>query len=128
MDRLPPLRLLATFEEVAHLGSMRLAAARLNVSQPAVTQALKSLEDHVGATLLDRSTRPARLTEAGKQLAAATREGLGMIATAIEEIRVQSALTERQLTLACTLGMATYWLMPRLPHFYTAFPEITVNV
>ena len=58
MDCLPPLRLLATFEEVAHLGSMRLAAARLNVRQPAVTQALKSLEDHVDATLLDRSTRP----------------------------------------------------------------------
>ena len=51
-----------------------------------------------------------------------------MIATAIEEIRVQSALTERQLTLACTLGIATYWLMPRLPHFHTAFPKITVNV
>ena len=61
MDRLPPLRLLTTFEAVSRLGSMREAAARLNVTQPAVSQALKALEDHVGAGLIDRSTRPASL-------------------------------------------------------------------
>ena len=60
MSRLPPLRLLTTFEAVARLGSMREAATALNVTQPAVTQALKALEEHVGAVLIDRSTRPAR--------------------------------------------------------------------
>jgi LysR family transcriptional regulator, glycine cleavage system transcriptional activator len=127
MDRLPPLRLLATFEEVARLGSMRDAAAHLNVTRPAVTQALKALEDHVGAVLLDRTTRPARLTEAGQQLARATREGLSIISGTIEEIRASAGL-EQQLTVACTLGMATYWLMPRLPDFYSRHPKLVVNV
>ncbi|NDV00209.1 LysR substrate-binding domain-containing protein [Pseudoroseicyclus tamaricis] len=128
MDRLPPLRLLATFEAVARLGSMRAAAASLNVTQPAVTQALKALEDHVGAPLLDRATRPARLTAAGEQLARVTREGLGQIGAAIDDIRARADLAEAQVTVACTLGMATYWLMPRLPAFYAAHPDITVNV
>ena len=128
MDRLPPLRLLLTFEEVVRLGSMRDAATRLNVTRPAVTQALKALEDHVGVTLFNRATKPARLTAAGEVLARATRNGLGMIGDAIEDIRVMAGLTSSHLTVSCTLGMATYWLMPRLPGFYACHPDIVVNV
>lgn len=128
MQRLPQLRLLVTFDEVARLGSMREAAARLNVSRPAVSQALHRLEDHLGAVLFDRSRRPAKLTADGHRLAAATREGLGQIAEAIDEIRERNHAIDTQVTVACTLGMATYWLMPRLPEFYARHPEITVNV
>ena len=128
MSRLPPLRLLTTFEAVSRLGSMREAAAQLNVTQPAISQALKALEQHVGATLFDRSTRPAQLTEAGELLARATRDGLGLIASALEDIRSLHGAEDRQVTVSCTLGMATYWLMPRLPAFYGEFPDFTVNV
>lgn len=128
MDRLPPLRLLQTFAEVARLGSMRAAAERLNVTKPAVTQALQALEEHVGAALLDRSTRPAGLTEAGDMLALATRNGLNQIQGAIDAIRIAAEASGTRVTLACTLGMATYWLMPRLTAFYAAHPDITVNV
>lgn len=128
MKRVPPLRLLTTFEAVARLGSMREASAQLNVTQPAVSQALKSLEDHVGAELFDRSTRPARLTDAGELLARATRDGLGQIAAALDDIRAMRGDDDRHVTVSCTLGMATYWLMPRLPDFYVRHPEITVNV
>lgn len=128
MSHLPPLRLLVTFEAVSRHGSMRNAAARLNVTQPAVSQALRSLEDHVGAPLFDRSVRPARLTEAGELLSRAVREGLGRILAALEDIRALHSIGERQVTVACTLGMATYWLMPRLPGFYAESPQITVNV
>lgn len=128
MDRLPPLRLLATFETVTRLGSMREAASRLNVTLPAVSQALKALEDHTGAELFDRNTRPARLTDAGEILARATRDGLGQIAAALEDIRAIHGQEDRNVTVACTLGMATYWLMPRLPDFYARTPGITVNV
>lgn len=128
MSRLPPLRLLTTFEAVARLGSMREAASALNVTQPAVTQALKALEDHVGAVLIDRSTRPARLTETGQQLARATRDGLDLIADTIEEIRTSTGLEDQRLTVACTMGMATHWLMPRLSDFYARHPGYFVNV
>jgi DNA-binding transcriptional LysR family regulator len=128
MDHFPPLRLLVTFEAVSRHGSMRDAAARLNVTQPAVSQALKALEDHVGVPLFDRRVRPARLTEAGEMLSRAVREGLGRISATLEDIRALHAIGDRQVTVSCTVGMATYWLMPRLPMFYAAHPEITVNV
>ena len=83
MDRLPSLRLLGVFETLARHGSMRGAAQELNVSQPAISQALRGLEDHVGVPLLDRATRPARLTPAGARLAQAIRDGMGGIASAI---------------------------------------------
>ncbi|GHH01144.1 LysR family transcriptional regulator [Pseudodonghicola xiamenensis] len=120
--------MLTTFEAVSRHGSMRQAAARLNVTQPAISQALKALEAHVGMALFDRSTRPARLTEAGELLARAVRDGLGQISAALEDIRSLSGQDDSQITVSCTLGMATYWLMPRLPDFYARNPEVTVNV
>lgn len=128
MNRLPPLGLLSAFDEVVRSGSMRDAALRLNVTQPAVTQSIKALEAHIGVRLFDRSTKPARLTIAGAQLAGAVRDGLGQIETAIEDIRARELTNARQVTVACTLGMATYWLMPRLPDFYARHPGIVVNV
>ncbi|MFT4792419.1 MAG: DNA-binding transcriptional LysR family regulator [Paracoccaceae bacterium] len=128
MIRLPPLRMLVTFEAVARLGTMREAASALNVTQPAVTQALRALEDHIGVTLMDRSRKPARLTAQGHFLARATCEGLEMIAATIEELRSEADAQNQSLTVSCTIGMATYWLMPRLPDFYNKHPDIMVNV
>lgn len=128
MDRLPPLRLLITFDAVARLRSMQSAAAELNVTPPAVTQAVKALEDRIGVPLIDRSSKPSRPTEAGERLAAATRNGLGTIADTIEEIRFTAGLAGRNLTVSCTIGMATYWLMPRLPGFYALHDSVAVNV
>lgn len=107
---------------------MREAAVRLNVSQPAITQALKALEEHVQVLLFDRSRKPARLTPAGEQLAQATGDGLALISTTIEDLRIRNSRQHRHVTVACTLGMATHWLLPRLPDFYAGNPEVYVNV
>jgi LysR family transcriptional regulator, glycine cleavage system transcriptional activator len=124
---LPPLRLLTVFEAVIRCGSVQRAAAELNVTQPAVSQALRQLEEHVGTRLLDRSTRPATRTEAGRILEVAVTEGLGRIADAIDHIGRMQA-TEESTTVACSVGVATYWLMPRLARFSAEHPLATVNV
>lgn len=125
---LPPLRLLTVFEAVLRTGSVQKAANHLNVTQPAVSQALRSLEDFVGLKLLDRTSRPATLTEAGRILQAGVSEGLGRIAEAVAQIRALQNGIESSVTIACTVGTATYWLMPRLADFYNAHPDIAVNV
>ncbi|HEV7416261.1 LysR substrate-binding domain-containing protein [Tianweitania sediminis] len=125
---LPPLRLLTVFETVLRNGSIRAAASELNVSQPAVSQALRQLEDHVGTRLLDRTTRPPGLTEAGRLLQSATTEGLGRIAEALQDIQRLSGTAEQSVTIACSVGFATYWLMPRLAGLYETHPGIAVNV
>src|SRR3546814_19933253 len=84
---LPPLRLLSVFAAVERHGGLRQAAAALNVSQPAVSQVLRQLEDFLGTRLLDRRPRPARLTAAGRLLHQAAVGGPGRLAVAVAEIR-----------------------------------------
>lgn len=127
-DPLPPLRLLTVFETLTRLGSTQRAANALNVTQPAVSQAVKALEEHVGISLLDRATRPATLTPAGEIMRAGIAEGLSRIGAAIAEVRSLRAGDDTSVTVACTVGTATYWLMPRLAGFYNDYPEIGVNV
>ncbi|RFB78704.1 LysR substrate-binding domain-containing protein [Methylovirgula sp. 4M-Z18] len=125
---LPPLRLLQVFETVLRTGGAREAARELNVSQPAVSQSLRALEEHLGVRLLDRATRPARLTEAGRILRQATLDGLGRITEGLDDIARLGGIADNAVTVACSVGFATYWLMPRLKGFYAEHPDITVNV
>ncbi len=125
---LPPLRLLTAFAAVARTGSVQAAAAELNVTQPAISQAVKQLEDHIGVPLLDRGRRPARPTDAGAALATAISEGLGQIAEAFDALRLAGSQRGGTVTVACSVGVATYWLMPRLSALYRAHPELLVNV
>src|SRR3546814_13550186 len=125
---LPPLRLLSVFAAVERHGGLRQAATALNVSQPAVSQALRQLEDFLGTRLLDRRTRPARLTEAGRLLHQATVEALGSTAEAVAEIRSLDTVRTRPLRTACAAGLGTYWLMPRLAPLYEPHPEVAGHV
>lgn len=124
----PPLRLLSVFAAVARTGSMQGAAAELNVSQPAISQAVRSLEEHVGAPLLDRDRRPVRPTPAGAILAAEIEAGLARIGDAVQTVRDEAGARANAVTVACSVGVATHWLMPRLPAFYRAHPDLLVNV
>ena len=124
---LPPLRLLSVFEAVARLGALQKAAAELNVTQPAVSQELRQLEEHLETPLFDRSTRPHRPTAAGALLETAVREGFARMAEAVDEIRALK-LEEDTVTVACSVGIATYWLMPRLGRFSAEHPDVNVNV
>lgn len=125
---LPPLRLLITFAAVCRTGSIQFTAAELNVTQPAVSQAVKQLETNLGVQLLDRSRRPAKPTPAGQLLAEAITSGLDRIALTVEQIKAEAQQNWKAVTIACSVGVATYWLMPLLGHFYEAHPDLSVHV
>jgi LysR family glycine cleavage system transcriptional activator len=127
MDRLPPPRLLRVFETVDRMGGVKHAAQELNVSLPAVSQALRHLENHIGTSLFDRSTRPASLTEAGQILLKAVQDNRERLVEALTDIQALESAANT-VTVACTMGFATYWLMPRLEAFYRDHPDIVVNV
>ena len=126
--KLPPSRLLLIFEAVIRCGGIKRAAADLNVSQPSITQAVKQLEERVGVSLFDRSTRPLILTEAGRILHEATQAGFNGIIAAIDEIGWLTGDGTQPCTLAAPVGFVTYWLMPRLAHFNAEYPQHPVNV
>src|SRR3546814_20370127 len=57
-----------------------------------------------------------------------TVEGRGRSAEAVAEIRRLDTEDQRSLRIACSVGFATYWLMPRLATFYERHPEVAVHV
>ncbi|HEX8757042.1 MAG TPA: LysR family transcriptional regulator [Steroidobacteraceae bacterium] len=83
MAPIPNLRHLSVFCTVARLGSVSAAARAAHLSQPAVTQAVGSLEEDFGSALFERTVRGMELTEAGRHCA-------GRVASALQ--RLQAAV------------------------------------
>jgi DNA-binding transcriptional LysR family regulator len=78
---------LKAFVRTVERGSLTAAAKDLRVSQPAVTKHLRNLEDHVGARLLERSTRVVWPTPLGLMLYEASQPALASIEAALEGVR-----------------------------------------
>ncbi|MEM0936300.1 MAG: LysR substrate-binding domain-containing protein [Pseudomonadota bacterium] len=127
MIRSLPFTSLRAFEAVARLGSFSDAALELSVSQSAVSQQVKALEEWLGQPLLLRAPRRTRPTEEGARLAAVVADGLGEIAQVCERMR-DKRRGERKLTISCLPGFAFIWLFPRLLNFDLAHPNLSISV
>ena len=127
-NRLPPIQSLKLFDSVVRNRSMTRAAAEAGISQSAVSQSIRQLEQFVQTPLLDRSSRPMGLTEEGETFHRNSTEALARLAQAVEDLRKRGRKDNNAVTISCNLGFATYWLMPRLNYFSAAFPDIAVNV
>jgi DNA-binding transcriptional LysR family regulator len=87
---------LEDFLSLAGTGSFSQSAVERNVTQPAFSRRIKALEEWVGVALIDRSTYPTRLTEAGVKFLAAVRAVRTSLQNARQELR-QAARADRQL-------------------------------
>ncbi|MDZ4134786.1 MAG: LysR family transcriptional regulator, partial [Paracoccaceae bacterium] len=121
-----PFRAISVFYHVATLNSVAAAAAHLNVTPSAVTQQLRALEQQIGTSLVTKVGRKIRLTEAGERY-------FEMIAEQVEGIiastrLIQGAKTSTLLTIRATPTISTKWLLPRLPAFLEANPDIDIRL
>ena len=125
-DRLPPLDLLASFEAAARHLSFTNAAAERFVTQSAMSRQMRALEDDLGTALFRRQHRALTLTEPGARLFAVCSAVLAQLRGTMRELR---APTQREvLALTTTPGLASFWLIPRLPAFTRAHPGIDVRL
>ncbi|MBE7368352.1 LysR substrate-binding domain-containing protein [Ramlibacter pallidus] len=120
------LDLLHTFEAAARHLSFTQAGAELSLSQSAVSRQVQQLEESVGAALFERRHRALFLTEAGRILQRAVEDSLERLRDAAA--RVRSTGTRRPLTVTCTPGFASFWLIPRLAHFTAVHPDVDVRI
>ena len=88
---MPDLRALETFVAVCDANSMVLAAERLGLSQSAVSQSIKSLEEDLGLLLMDREVRPARPTHAGRVLHEGSAQLLSQARAAMDHVQIGRA-------------------------------------
>ncbi len=123
--RLPPLTALVVFEAAARLQSFTLAAQEMCITQAAVSRQMRLLEEHLGNPLFVRNHRNVTLTIVGQRLFEAVDESLERIAQASTEIRSDAS---GAITIAATVCMATYWLMPRLDAFQQQVPEVSLRL
>ena len=110
------------------LGSFTAAAQRLGVSKAAMSQRIAELERAAGVPLVLRTTRSVRLTEAGQQLADATGSAFEAIATAFSGIKDLAATPRGRLRVTAPVALARQQIVPRLPTFLRAHPEVRVEL
>ncbi|CAM3090840.1 aminoethylphosphonate catabolism associated LysR family transcriptional regulator [Pseudomonas gessardii] len=116
---------LRAFDAVARDGSFTRAAARLFISQPAVTGHIKALEEHYQITLLRRTARRVELTEQGIKLAAITRSIFGLVDEAQTLLEANRQLLTGRLEVAAD---GPHMVMPMLAKLRARYPGITVNL
>jgi LysR family transcriptional regulator, glycine cleavage system transcriptional activator len=113
--RRPPLADLHAFEAAARHLSFTRAASELGVTQGAVSQRVRKLEELLGLQLFERLTRALALTADGKVLAEAVGHGIDRIDEGLAAIdRQQRPGAETTLVLSAAPGFVCRWLLPRL--------------
>ena len=122
--KLPPMNALRAFEAVSRCGSVSKAAEELCVSQGAVSQQLKNLEDHFGKVLFNRSGNQLELNDDGAEFARVVQQSLGMIADA--SANISEGIPKQTLRISAPPTLSTKWLMPKLGVFYKLNPEVSV--
>jgi len=122
-----PYTSLRAFEAVARHANFSAAAAELGVSQSAVSQHVKALEEWLGHDLMNRGARKSEPTRDGARLAKAIAEGLGGISDVCENIRDKHR-TDSAIVISCLPGFAFIWLFPRLLNFDLAHPNLSISI
>lgn len=117
---------LVAFAAVAEAGSFTSAAARLNTTKSAVSQAVAVLERELGVQLLQRSTRKLAITEAGESFLEDCRALLADAEAAIERARTGRAQPSGTLRLTSTQGTAAM-VAGWIAHYCERFPMMRVD-
>ncbi len=123
---LPSLELIRGFEAAARLSSFTAAARELFVTQSAVSRQVQALEAHLGVALFERHHRAIRLTDAGRLLHRSATQALLLLTDTAERIRQEGR--GRSVTISCTFGFASLWLVPRLAAFRERHADIDIRV
>ncbi len=122
------LRQLEYFVAIAELGSLTQAADRLLVSQPSLSQQIRTLEAELGGPLFERLPRGVRLTAAGNELLGEARATLAHAQRARRVVRRALELEVGQLEVAVTSSAALGILPAVLRDWQGRHPEIEVSL
>ncbi|MGB0945051.1 MAG: LysR substrate-binding domain-containing protein [Marinomonas sp.] len=120
------INLLVTFESAARHKSYSLAAAELCISQAAVSQQMRQLEQGLNTRLFIRKGREMLLSQQGQMVFECSQKALGIINQGLSQLHQEDIAGE--LTISSTQAFSTLWLMPRIQRFSEQHPEIQIRV
>ena len=122
------LRAMRVFAKVVDEGGFARAARALDMAPPVVTRMVAELENHLGARLLNRTTRSVALTEVGEQYLEKVR-GILIEVEDAEALAAASTLLPRgHLRVLCPPAIAVHQLAKHLSRFQTQYPDVTLDI
>ncbi|WP_432454676.1 MULTISPECIES: LysR substrate-binding domain-containing protein [unclassified Agarivorans] len=125
-NRLRYLSALRYFEAASRLKSYSKAADELFVTQAAISQKLRQLEERLGCKLFIRRGREMQLTDKGQILQKYVTDGFKNLITGLN--RIQNEPLEGVLNVSAPRSFSTRWLMPRLWKFTMEYPHVPIRV
>jgi len=120
-------RQLEIFEAIARLGSFTRAAEELHLTQPTISMQMKKLTDIVGAPLLEQVGKKVQLTDAGRELAQASREVFGILDRFTMSMAERQGMKKGRLKLMA-ITTASYFAPRLLGEFAKRHPGIEVSL
>jgi LysR family glycine cleavage system transcriptional activator len=125
-QRLKYLNAMRTFESAARHKSYSQAAEELFVSQAAVSQQMRQLENVLSVKLFVRTGRKMLLTPSGETLYESAHQALNILIKGLNSIQHEDIAGD--LTITSTQAFCSLWLMPRLYKFSQVHPDINVRI
>ncbi len=122
------LREIRAFVAVAQMGSFTRAAARLNVSQPALTVQIRRLEETLGARLFDRNSRTVTLTSVGRELLPVLHKSLADMQRVLDDARALGDGSRGTVRIACLPSFAAGRLPALIRDFRADAPGVAFEI
>jgi LysR family transcriptional regulator, regulator for metE and metH len=122
------LRHLRSLAAIADSGKLVAAAARVHLSQSALSHQIRDIEAHYDISLFERTRQGLRFTPAGERLLALARETLAAVATAERDLVRLKGDARGELRIVLECHTCFDWLMPVMDEFRRRWPEVEVDL
>lgn len=116
------------FYYVAAAGSLTVAARQLSISQPAVSQSLRQLEQHLGTSLFRRTSKGVSLSPEGEVLFAYVSKGYEQFALGEQKLLQMLNMDSGEIRIGASDMTLQFFLLPYLEQFHEQYPRIKVTV
>jgi len=125
---LPATESLRCFLAAAERLNFRAAARVVALTPAALSQRIRLLEQQLGASLFQRTTRSVQLTPAGQALLPRARACLAEAAACVQAVRGEGAPPAVELTLGTRFELGMSWIVPLLPAMKATLPQVTMHL
>lgn len=122
------LELYRIFYVVAKHKHMTRASEELHISQPAISQSIKKLEEQLNGTLFLRSNKGMELTEEGEMFYGYVKGALELIDNAEKEFTSFKDLSKGEIKIGCSTTLTKLILLDAIEKFHKDYPNIDINI
>ncbi len=116
------------FSAVTETGTFSGAAKLLSISQPAVSQAMRQLEDALDVKLFNRSSRGVKLTKEGELLGGYVRSAMGLLDAGEDRLLKLRSLSAGELRIGAGDTVSKWYLSPFIGKYHSLYPEVKISI